>query len=67
MSLIERDIMVLLADGKFHSANEIGSYVGMGRERTIARCDSLCREGKLERGTKEVFGICRVTAYRRLV
>lgn len=66
-SLIERDIMVLLADGKVHSATEIGSYAGLGRERAIAWCDRLCREGKLERGVKEVMGICRVTAYRRLV
>ena len=55
MSLIERDIMVLLADGKLHSANEIGSYAGLGRERTIDWCDRLCREGKLEKGFKEVF------------
>lgn len=67
MSLIERDIMVLLADGKFHSATEIGSYAGIGKERAIEWCDRLCREGKLERGTKEVFGICKATAYRRLV
>jgi hypothetical protein len=66
-SLIERDIMVLLADGKVHSAHEIGSYAGLGRERTIDWCDRLCREGKLEKGTKEIFGIYRVTAYRRLM
>ena len=67
MSLIELDIMHLLADGKVHSASEIGSYAGIGRERAIAWCDRLCREGKLEKGTKEIFGICRITAYRRLM
>lgn len=67
MSLIELDIMHLLADGKLHSATEIGSYAGLSRERTIDWCDRLCREGKLEKGTKEIFGIYRVTAYRRLV
>ena len=66
-SLIECDIMVLLADGKLHSANEIGSYAGIGLERAIDWCDRLCREGKLERGVKEIFGIFRVTAYRRLM
>lgn len=65
MRLVGLEIMELLADGKYHSAVEIGSYLGIGRERAIKVCNQMCGEGKLVKGVKSVLGICAIPAYRR--
>lgn len=66
MLLVGLEIMELLADGKYHSAIEIGSYLGISREHTIKVCNQMCKEGKLVKGVKSVLGFCAIPAYRRL-
>ena len=66
MLLVGLEIMELLADGKYHSAVEISSYLGLNLLQTVTVCNQMCKEGKLIKGVKSVFGFRLTTVYRRL-